>query len=285
MFWILFYIFLIVIGIYIIYYVIKFHNPYTCDMYIGLPGVGKSTFIVAESTDMNSKGWNCYSSEETIGCYHLDPKNDFGVHAIAPHSAVFVDEVGLIFDNRNYKDFKPEVKEFFKKHRHYKVKIYLFSQSFDVDKKIRDVTDNIYILYKYLGVLTVAKKVRTKLVAVQPDGEHEGRIGTSLELTPWWMAPFGARKFVWLPKWYKYFDSYEHKDLIKKEYKFIEYPEGFKLHQKRKFKINLPSRSGIRNPNKSDLANLSRIFYGDDTSKLTNISAGSGEAAADDHKK
>lgn len=50
------------------------------------------------------------------------------------NSCLLLDEVGMLYDSRNYRNFKPAVRDFFKLQRHYKVVCFLASQSFDVDK-------------------------------------------------------------------------------------------------------------------------------------------------------
>ena len=50
---------------------------------------------------------------------------DIGFKQIPPNSVLLVDEVGMIWDNRQFKNFKPEVRDWFKLQRHYRVKVYL----------------------------------------------------------------------------------------------------------------------------------------------------------------
>ena len=59
----------------------------------------------------------------------------------------------MIWDNRHFKDFKPEVRDWFKLQRHYRVKVYLFSQTFDIDKKLRDLTDDMFLIEKKFRIL------------------------------------------------------------------------------------------------------------------------------------
>ena len=50
---------------------------------------------------------------------------------------------------------KPEVVEFFRYQRHHKLTIYMFSQSFDVDKKLRDLCDELYLLKSFARVFSI----------------------------------------------------------------------------------------------------------------------------------
>lgn len=53
----------------------------------------------------------------------------------------------MIWDNRGFKNFPTEVRDYFKLQRHYKHVVILASQTFDVDKKIRDLADDRKFTY------------------------------------------------------------------------------------------------------------------------------------------
>ena len=47
-------------------------------------------------------------------------------------------------------------------------------------------------------------------MAVVSAGENsESRIADELKLTPFFMAPFGARKYCFIPRWSKWFNSFD----------------------------------------------------------------------------
>lgn len=117
----------------------KYINPYRLTMVFGKKGSGKSTLMVRLAYKYLAKGWSVFCTEKLDGCYWIDYK-DIGYKNIPPNSLLLIDEVGMLYDNRNFKEFKPAVRDWFKLQRHYKVRVYMFSQSFDVDKKLRDLT-------------------------------------------------------------------------------------------------------------------------------------------------
>lgn len=238
MIWYFVSLFILVLGIYVGYWCIKLHNRYTINFFLGLPGVGKSTLICKLSQEHLRKGWIAYSTEDTPGCYKFDAKEDFGKFHFSQNAAIFLDEVGLIWDSRDFKNFDKAVRNYIKKHRHYKIRIFMFSQDFDVDKKIRQCTPNLYLVIKYFGVLTICKKIKTKMTVVQPDGDHEGRIATSLVISPFLTAPFGGRIYCWIPKWYKYFNSFENEPLPFKPFPLVEYPPGVKVYSQGKLHVD-----------------------------------------------
>ena len=100
-------------------------------------------------------------------------------------ASYIIDEVGIIWDNRGFKNFPSEVRDYFKLQRHYKHVVILASQTFDVDKKIRDLADDqtfdvdkkirdladeMYLVSKKFRVFSYAKKILRKTVLVEATG-------------------------------------------------------------------------------------------------------------------
>lgn len=121
------YIFCCLIGLYLILTILgrKYLNPYKLIMVFGKKGSGKSTTLCKLAFMYHKRGWTVYSTENTPFSYKIDP-DQIGFVQLQPHSILLVDEVGMIWDNRNYKSFRPEVRDFFKLQRHYKIRCYLF---------------------------------------------------------------------------------------------------------------------------------------------------------------
>lgn len=124
-------------------------------------------------------------------------------------SAIFIDEVSLIWDNRNFKNMDPKVVEWFRYQRHHKCRVYLFSQSFDIDKKLRDLCDEMYIVGKFARVLVRAKRIIRKPVVVHPSPEAPARIDEDLIVDGPLMAFFGGRIYAWIPYWARTFNSFK----------------------------------------------------------------------------
>ena len=110
----------------------KYQNEFPIRYYIGLRGKGKTTLATKTAIKHLKLGHNVYSNFELFGAYRLNP-DEFGDYNFPYHSAIFLDEVSLIWSNREFKTFKKSVEEFLRLSRKRKIWIYLYSQSFDVD--------------------------------------------------------------------------------------------------------------------------------------------------------
>lgn len=236
-------VFFLILCIPLVYLMIKYRNPYKLIMVFGKKGSGKTTYLCKLAQDYIAKGRPVYTTENIPGTYHIDAR-DVGFVQFPEESVLLIDEVGMIWDNRDYKNFKNEVRDYFKLQRHYHHTVYLFSQTFDIDLKLRNLTDRMYMLVNIGGFLTYGKEIRRKLVVVKPGEQSESRIADELVIPPWFLFIFGARFFVWIPKYSKFFNSYAAPQLKEKTYKLVEYPDHVpdRLLPKRKRKAKIYQR-------------------------------------------
>ena len=211
----------------------KFLNPYKLIFVFGKKGSGKSTLLQKLSYQYVRKGWSVYSTEvsdigqnvpikqkkkhrrktdEEDHSFHtirkIDPKKIYE-YQFPPKTCIFIDEVSLIWDNRNFKNMDPKVVSWFRYQRHYKCRVYLFSQSFDIDKKLRDLCDEMYIVNKFARVLVRAKRIIRKPIVVHPSPEAPARIDEDLVVDGPLMAIFGGRIYASIPHWAKTYDSFK----------------------------------------------------------------------------
>lgn len=224
----------------------RYRNPYRLYMVFGKKGSGKTTLICKLTMKHLKRGYKVYSTVPIPGAYLFKP-SDFGFINFDSNSVVFCDEAGMFFDNRNFKQFKPETRDWFKLQRHYKVKVYLFSQSFDVDVKLRNLTDYMYLTNCYFNFISIARRVDRKICIVHPSGDAESRIADDLDFSPWFLAPFGGCWITFIPHWIKYFDSYDAPILPDGQFSFCDYPADFDAH---------PYRTKVRGFFKETLSRL-----------------------------
>lgn len=121
------------------------------------PGTGKTTLaarimrqhLVMEALERGEETKKkVYSNVPIIGTIKYDisdlGKKDFR------DCILIIDEAGSKVGNRNWHtNLDNDQIEFLKKHRHYNVDVYLFSQAYgDVDNKFRELTTKLYLLKK-----------------------------------------------------------------------------------------------------------------------------------------
>lgn len=193
----------------------RFNNPYKLYMVFGKKGSGKSSFLAKKAKYYLKKGWTVYTNMDDLsleGVRHIDA-SDLGPFVPVPHSVVLLDEVGMLYDNRDYKNFKPAVRDFFKLQRHYQCIVYLASQSFDIDKKLRDLTDEMYLTSCLFGWLGLVRPITKKIGLVEASAQGESRIVDNLKfrfITSW--------RFTFLPRYSKYFESF-----VLPSHEFLDY--------------------------------------------------------------
>lgn len=219
----------------------KYRNPYKLFMVFGKKGSGKTTLMVKLSRQYLKKGWNVYSDRELPGCYRFKTE-EFGRIQFPPNSLILIDEVGLVWDNRNFKSFPEHVKVYFKYQRQYQHVVYLFSQSFDIDKKIRDLTDHLYIVQNFCNFLSIARRVTKTLTVVHADksAQGESKIVDDYNIDSLLLAPFGSIRVTYIPKYVKYFKSFDPPQLP--QFQGEPYPD-IPVNQKKSFVSALRERN------------------------------------------
>lgn len=216
----------------------KYINPYRLYLVFGKKGSGKSTYLTKVAYQYARKGWNVYSNMQDLGIPHaryIDAEK-LGFFIPEKNSLLILDEVGMIYDNRNFKNFKPEVRDFYKLQRKYKVVVYMASQSFDVDKKIRDLTDGMFLQTNFLRVFSLGRRIYRKVTLTEPVGDMESKIVESLKWAPIWNWTL-----TYIPKWGKYFETLEAPERPYFEYDEV-LPDSPSLFKEKKQRIRVPFR-------------------------------------------
>lgn len=198
----------------------KYLNPYKLIFIFAKKGQGKSTLLTKMALQHLKRGWDVYSTEPIPGCHLIAPE-DIGYFEFPWHSLVVIDEIGMIWDNRNFKNFRPEVRDWFKLQRHRKIKVICASQSFDVDKKIRDLADDMFLLQKKFRVFSYGKRILKILDITEATGDAESRIVDNLKFDSifWFWA--GSRTLTFIPAWTKYFNTFSAPQLGSKDFPVV----------------------------------------------------------------
>ena len=93
-------------------------SKYGIYIYFGVPGAGKSTLSAWIAKRSIKKGRKVYSNFPIKDCYEIKPREDLGVYHIE-ESDIIIDEIGLEYANRDFKNFPKPSRYFFKYHRHF----------------------------------------------------------------------------------------------------------------------------------------------------------------------
>lgn len=198
----------------------KYLNPYKLIMIFGKKGCGKTSLLTKLALKYQRLGVPVYTNEYIPGTYRIAPE-DIGYYELPPNSVLLLDEAGMIYDNRQFKSFAPAVRDWFKLQRHRRVTVYLFSQTFDIDKKLRDLTDEMYLVSRKLRVFSWAKRINKHMVLNKSTAEAPSKIDEDLEFDSLLLFWCGSRKFTYLPKYAKLFDSFSAPELKQKVFEYI----------------------------------------------------------------
>lgn len=197
----------------------KYRNPWKLYLVFGKKGSGKSTYLSKLALQYQKKGYTIYTNmlDMNIPGVRIFDINALGEFVPDPCSVLLIDEVGMIWDNRNFKNFKESVRDFYKLQRHYHVICYLASQTFDIDKKLRDLTDGMILCVNVLNAFCIGKTISRHVTLTESTSEAESRIAENLKFRPVWNW-----HLTYIPKYAKYFDSFVAPDLPKLPYREVQ---------------------------------------------------------------
>lgn len=182
----------------------------TC--FFGLPGCGKSTLlakIAYKELKRIKKGKSKYvrvlSNYFIRGCSVLN-FDMLGKYDMS-NSLILIDEISLDADSRDFKSFSKPLKQFFILHRHYGCDIIYATQQYDgVDRKIRELTQDLYYMKK-AGPLTYATAIYRKITITE---DSEIKMGYVLPKLIKIISDIRHTMiFCFRPRYYKLFDSFD----------------------------------------------------------------------------
>lgn len=208
------------------------------DVYFGVPGSGKTTFAAWLTKQCLRESWvirlckrwpekklckrilvgklfrratDVYSNVPITGAYKLDVKTDIGCYMIAD-GKIIIDEAGIEYNNRNFKEFPPEAIYFYKYHRHYQTSIDVFSQSYDdMDITLRRLAQHFYVVRRSTVPFCVTCRLIRRKVGVD-DQTHQISDLYSMGL------PLLDTRRIFAPSLWRLFNSYSRKDLPAREW-------------------------------------------------------------------
>lgn len=229
----------------------------TC--YFGVPGCGKTTlmtkFAIQEINKIKrgkSKYKAVYTNFYCEGAYQIDFKclDKFKIK----NSLLIFDEITLDADNRKYKEFSDNTRDFFILHRHLGNDVIYATQSFEmVDIKIRHLTQQLWYISRsvvpILTLFTTAKRIYRNINI----NEYTSELVLGYRFCNF-LERFFVRnnQFCFRKRYYKYFDSYDEGNLAKRD----ELPETKWGEKPLAEVIKLLPKDTIAKVDKIDLSDL-----------------------------
>lgn len=173
----------------------------------GKPGTGKTTYLAFLSRKLRKKHPVIYCTEEIKGTILIKPE-EIAFFEPAPGSVFLIDEIGTIFNSRDFKKLSIQVRDFFAWHRHYSTDIYWVSQTVDVDKTIRNRTAAVYQLKKCFFGFSSVERIFYDLTV--DENTHDLVEGYFLQkpLVKIFGYLFGINRLFFRPFYYRLFNSY-----------------------------------------------------------------------------
>lgn len=188
----------------------RFTNVYPLNLLFGQKGAGKSTLMAKLMLKYQSKGWTIYTDLEGViipGVRLIDIR-DLSKFSPDPKSAIFLDEIGLSQNNRDFKYFDKGLREFYAKQRHFQCVVWCNSQSFDCDKFIRNRTENLYFVQKLAGCISLARPIVEK----QKPNDMSSPTNDNPVLQYYKWGKLIDWKVTFLPRYIHLFDSFSVPD-------------------------------------------------------------------------
>lgn len=187
------------------------------DIYIGVPGSGKTTFAAWLSKyDLKHKR-NVYSNVPIKDTYKIE-KTDIG-NFLLEHGSLIIDEAGIDYNNRNStkktsKNYMSDEEiKFYKYHRHFDMDIHIFSQALDVDVTLRRLSSEIYLVKKSFIPFCIKRKRILYRIGIDKE--------TRQLRDEYYFQLFGTR-YIFSPILWKLFNSHTTYELPTKDFKKYE---------------------------------------------------------------
>lgn len=187
----------------------KKKQEHILSVYFGVPGSGKTTFAAWLTKRDLKRGLKVWSNVPITGAMKLDCKDDIGNYMICD-GRVIIDEAGIEYNNRDFKNFDARQLYFYKYHRHYELAVDVFSQGYDdMDKKIRTLAQRLYVVKKSLIPFFIYRQRIAKRVGINEVSKEI--------IDEYYFVPFG-RRYIFSPLLWGMFNTISREIYPEKEW-------------------------------------------------------------------
>lgn len=193
--------------------------------YFGVPGCGKTTMLVKKAIKEQMRIKKRYKNIYTInftcaGCKEIKWE-DLAKYKMY-ESLILIDEISTCADNREFKTFSKEHRDFFIMHRHLGNDIIWATQNYEkVDKTIRELTQELWYMSKTIIPL-IDNFTRSRRIYRNINiNEHTSELTLGYRFCNL-LESFAVKnnEIVFRRSYYKYFDSFD--ELMLKDRKELE---------------------------------------------------------------
>lgn len=203
-------------------------------VFFGSPGSGKTTLACYQFSKLQKRDRKLQRSQRSprYDYYFSNFSNDLskkcilsglGLWTFPEHSYIIIDEAGIEYNSRKYKELPQETIGWFKLHRHYKCDVDFISQSWDdMDITIRRLADELWYIKKF-GPISLIRRVYKTVTVDKTTRQIIDAYDFGKLLKRFVPPPFYQRTWfiVWRPRYYKYFNTFER---INRPVQYFGYP-------------------------------------------------------------
>lgn len=127
---------------------------------------------------------------------------------IQRNSIIFIDELGLLYSNRSWKDFPKEFTKFNRLIRHFGIMLVMYSQAYDIDKSLRTNSNELYLLNR-IGVFTISRRIKKYIGVTDKDDQNnsDSQICDKIELCG--LLEPHSLSFTFIPFYIYLFNSFD----------------------------------------------------------------------------
>lgn len=168
---------------------------------IGKIGAGKTTLAARYAYKAQKRGMKVYTNVPELDGILITP-DDFGKYNISDGLLIW-DEAAISIDARRFKDTtRTPMLNALRTSRHDNLNAVFFSQATDFDVVIRRLSSSCWVVRRGLVFSSLSRFTPTITV-----DEVSGDIVSKWVKCP--QIPFLNHKWVYRPRWYKYFNSWQ----------------------------------------------------------------------------
>lgn len=182
--------------------------------YFGVPGVGKSTILAKEYKKNRRHYDHIYTVNLQLSGVEMIKKEDLEKYKFK-NTLILWDEITMDADNREFKSFSKELRDFVLLHRHLGCDIIYATQNFEnVDKKVRDLTVELWYMSKSVVPLLRSFTTSKRIYRNVNINEHTSELTLGYRFCNFIESIFVSNfRICFRRRYYKYFDTHDELSL------------------------------------------------------------------------